>query len=355
MNKFYLPTIILFSLFAIGVNAQQASNLGLSVSPQIFELEVFQGQNLQEEIIVGNLSDVALPILVKTTDFTADDFSGEMEFDESLEDPIISSKKWFEVKTPNFILEPGERRKINFKISVPENAEPEGHYSAMLFEPQLPSYYFQPGQPKTIPVVGVLFMISVQNLSLEPENPGKPLEVAGFVIPEKEKSGNLERALASIASLISNASAADINILDESPSSFILQVKNNDIYHHKVSGKISIYNFWGKKVGETEIKTTTILPGKLREFPVALPVEIPEIFSWLPASVSNFLAKNTAFGKYSAVLNAGEEKNQIELSHKMNFWIFPWKLGFILTILVIPAILLRKRLSAAMKILLFRK
>ncbi len=91
-----------------------------------------------------------------------------MEFDESAQDPSITSRKWFKIKNPNFILEAGEKEEINFEIAVPENAEPGGHYSVMLFEPQLPAFYFKPGQPRTIPVIGVLFLISVKILALEP-------------------------------------------------------------------------------------------------------------------------------------------------------------------------------------------
>ncbi|MFC1789479.1 hypothetical protein ACFLYY_00705 [Patescibacteria group bacterium] len=351
MNKFCLILIFCLSLFATNSYAQQADNLGLSVYPQIFELEMFQGQKFQEKITIGNLSDVSLPVLVKITDFTATDVSGEMEFDESLQDPIIASKKWFEIENPNFILEPEERRIINFEISVPKNAEPGGHYSVILFEPQLPSFYFKPGQPKTIPVVGVLFLISVKSLSLDPTDIEKPIEVTGFKIPEKEKSKNLERILASIVNIIPTVSAANINILDENPSSFILQIKNNDIFHHKVSGKILIYNSFGKMVGKTEVKKTTVLPGKIREFSINASQEVPGFLNWLPASISGFLVKNTSLGKYLVVLEAGEELNQIEISDSINFWIFPWKMMLILFILMVGTLIIRKRIFAAVKIL----
>ncbi|GAI37810.1 unnamed protein product, partial [marine sediment metagenome] len=116
-------------------------SLGLSVNPQIFELDVFPGEKHPKRINVGNLSEVAIPITVRVTDFTAAEDSGEMLFDESSQDPSFASRKWFEIENPNFILEPKETKKVHFTIEVPENAEPGGHYAVMLFEPRLPSFY----------------------------------------------------------------------------------------------------------------------------------------------------------------------------------------------------------------------
>jgi hypothetical protein len=317
--------VLSFMPIGFDLHAQNTTSLGLSTAPQVFELEVFPGQIIENKITLGNLSGVPIPILVETTDFTANDNSGEMEFDESSNDPIIASRKWFTIENQNFILEAGEKTIVNFKISVPKDAEPGGHYSVMLFEPQLPSYYFQAGQPKSIPVIGVLFMISVKNMSLEPEEIKNPIEITGFEIPEKEKMKNLEKALASVFNISSDAFAADINISEKTPSSFYLTIKNNDIFHHKLQGKISIYNFWGEKVGEGEISKITVLPGKTRGFSVDILPQASKIISWLPASISDFLAQNAAFGKYKAVLELGEEKNAIELNKNFSFWSFSWK------------------------------
>ena len=168
---------ILFGLF-FGLPAQ-ALKLGLSVSPQIFELDVFPGETISQKIKIGNLSELSLPITVKVVDFTAEEDSGEMIFDEASQDPSIASRKWFKIENPDLILEPGERRDVLFSINVSENAEPHGYYSVMIFEPRLPSFYFEkpsqiseemiPVQPRAIPVVGVLFLTSIKTFALEPE------------------------------------------------------------------------------------------------------------------------------------------------------------------------------------------
>ncbi|MCX6224755.1 MAG: hypothetical protein NTV01_08405 [Bacteroidia bacterium] len=187
---------------------------------------------------------------------------------------------------------------------------------------------------------------------MEPVVFEKPIEIVEFRIPEKEKMRNLEKALASISRMIPGVSAAEINIVEKNPSSFFLRVKNNDIFHQKISGKILIYNFFGKKVGETEIKKTTILPGKIRQFPVDISQETPGALKWLPASISGFLVQNTLLGKYRVVLDLGGEKNNLEMNQSLYFWAIPWKILLAVFSFLIFLVIIRKRLFAAMKVLL---
>jgi hypothetical protein len=356
---FFALFCVAFTIFAFIVNAQEPSSLGLSVAPQVFELDIFPGEKIEKKIELRNLSDVPMPILVKVTDFTAKENSGEMEFDESLEDPSIASRKWFEIENPNFILEAKEEREVKFSINVPKDAEPGSHYSVMLFEPQLPSFYFKPGQPKTVPVVGVLFLLSVKTFSLEPEV-GKKLEVVEFSIPKEERIVTLESF---ISRLLANvAHAAEFTIVEKSPSKFILRIKNNDIYHIKPYGKVLIYNIFGKKVGEAKIPQKTILPGKVRAFPVEFSPEIPEKLKWLPASISNFLTQNLFFGRYQARLEI-EAKTPLStevfrpaIPTILTFFSLPWK--FWLSLLSTLALFLffivkyRKRIVLALKTLI---
>ena len=258
---------------------------------------------------------------------------------------LIHLPKPFE--KPNFILEPGGKKEVQFSINVPGNAEPGGHYSVMLFEPQLPSFYFKPGQPKTIPVVGVLFLFSVKTFALEPEI-GKKLEVVEFSLPKEERLLALENFISNLTASV--AQAATFNIVEKSPSKFILRIKNNDIYHTKPFGKVLIYNIFGKKVGETEVPKMTILPGKTRAFPVEFSPEIPEKLKWLPASISEFLVQNTSLGKYKAVV-ALEIPSQ-KLETETQFWALSWRIFLPSLFLIIGLILIRRRIVAATKALL---
>jgi len=355
-----LAFFCLMFVFISGVKAQGEISPRLSVSPHTFDLDVFPGETRNEKIEVSNFSQVAIPILARATDFTIADESGGMSFDQSLEEPFVSSWRWFSFEKPNFILEPGETKEINFSISVPKDAEIGGHYSVILFEPQLPSFYFKEGQPRAIPVIGVLFLLSVKTLTLESET-GEGLQVVEFSLPKEGRILALEKFFTK--ALGSIAQAAEFNIFEKAPKNFILRIKNNDIYHIKPYGKILIYNLFGKKVGEIEVPQKTIMPGKIRSFPVKFspPVETSEKLKWLPASLSDFLIENFFVGKYQAklILEAKSPLTAEILQSTpviLTFFSLPWKFWLpffvIFIFLIFFVIKFRSRIKLALKILL---
>ena len=348
-------------LFKPLAKAQESITLGMKVSPQIFELDVWPGEKITKRINLGNQSNVPVPIEVRITDFTAKENSGEMIFDEALQDPSISSRKWFKIENPNFISETSGAKEVQFTISVPENAEPGGHYATMLFEPRLPSFYFEEGQVRNIPVIGVLFLISVKTLPLEAEVQQK-LEIVEFSLPNKERMLGLENF---ISRFMTATVKMNVNIVEASPSMFVLKIKNNDIYHIKPSGKVLIYDFLGKSIAKIDIPKKTILPNKVRIFPVEFSIPVPEKLKWLPASVSNLLVRNFFIGKYQARLELEIEtplKAEIihpEVSDTLTFYSLPWRFWigvmFIFSSLIFITTKHKKRIVLALKALIFNK
>jgi len=341
------------------VNAQISVSPRLSVSPHTFEIDFFPGEIITKEIKITNKSEAAFPMLVRVVNFTASDETGGTSFDEASEDPSISSRKWFEIENPSFILDAGETEKVNFTISVPENAEPGGHYAVMFFEPQLPSFYFEEKKPRVVPVIGVLFLSSVKTFTLEPEVEEK-LKVVEFAVPPEERLVALENLTSAFMGGIVQA-ASEVTITKKSPSNFILRIQNNDIYHIKPFGKVLIFNIFGKKVGEAKVPQTTILPGRIRQFQVKFSLEIPDYLKWLPESISNFLARNFFFGKYQAklVMETSDKIRETEMDWllvaNMSFFSFPWQfwISFILIVLLFIFILVkyRKRIVLSLKVL----
>lgn len=354
-----ISLISLVSVFIGGEVAAQEISPRFGVAPHTFELDVLPGEERFEKIKIFNQSEVAIPISTQMTDFTAAQETGQMIFDESVQDPSFASRFWFKIENPSFILDPGEMEEVKFKISVPEDAEPGGKYATMLFEPQLPSYYFKEGQPRAIPVIGVLFLFSVKKFVLEPDT-GEKLSVVEFSLPKEERIIALESLFSKL--LGSVAQAVQFPITKTSPSNFILRIKNNDIYHIRPAGKVLIYNWFGKKVGETEVSQLTILPGKIRKFPVEFSPEIPKQLRWLPASISNFLVQNFFVGRYKAEVEL-EAKSPLSAElFKPNtptiltFFSLPWKfwLPFVLLLVLLMVFIVkyRKRIVLAVKTLI---
>jgi len=364
----WLNFITILSLFLVAFPFLTAAEeeIKLLVIPETFEWQVKRGENFSDKITIYNESKVPIPIGVTVTNFGAQNESGTITFFEEPakrvgeEDDIsFNPRKWVTIENPNFILDSKEMEEVKLKISIPENAEPGGHYAVILFEPKLPSFYFEPGAAlKTIPKIGVLILFSVEVEGVKRAE--KPLVISEFIIPEEFHLQKLENLLADISGLFQKASAeekANFSIVEKSELPFSLEIKNEDIFHIKPEGKLSILNSNGKIVGETEIQKTTVLPGKTRKFPIEFKPDLPEkLIKYLPAWLSSFISKNLFFGKYKAILSLKVEQDII--NKEINFWVLPWK---VISVMVLACIIFlvfmikyRKRIKSAF-LVLFKK
>ena len=327
----------------------------ISVAPEIFELEVKRGEIFENKMKVLNSSQVPVPIETTVTNFGAQEESGVINFyeepakREGEDDISYNPRKWIKIENPNFILDAGEIEEVKFKIEIPENAEPDGHYAVALFEPKLPSFYFEKGAVQAIPKIGVLFLFKVKVEGLE--RTAEPPTIVELSIPERFHLKKIEDILFKV---VRAAEKEKFSIVQTSHLPFTLSVKNNDFYHIKPKGKLEVSNEDGKIVGETEIKEITILPGKTRKFPVEFKPDLPEIFKkYLPVSISDFISKNFLFGKYKAHLFLKTEDNVIEKD--IEFWAFPWKVALSLILISFISLFFllryRKRIKSAIKIL----
>lgn len=329
ITLFSVSLALLFSFsLAVSVRAQNIVPK-IGVSPHTFELEVLPGQLLKEQIKIINQSEVPLPMTAKMVNFSAEEETGQMLFDEVLQDISINPSLWFKIEKPDFILDPDEVEKIKFQIQVPDNAEPGGHYTVMIFKPSLPSFYFkEEALVKNIPEIGVLFLVSVKRFSLESEVRQK-LEIVEFSVAKEKRILGLENLLSKTLGGV--VFASDFEIVEDSYLNFILKIKNNDIYHIRPSGRLLIYNWFGKRVGEAEVPKLTILPGKTRLFPVEFKPEVPDILKWLPAFISNLLVRNFFIGKYQAELELDvkspvvSEIFRADIPDVLTFFSLPWR------------------------------
>jgi len=365
-STFLLVFVSLWLVFFSGLCIAQQTEIKLSVAPEIFKLELKKGEVLSKKIKIFNQSSLPIPIEATVTNFGAEENSGTITFFEEPakrggeEDDIsFNPRKWIDIENPNFILESEELYEVFLKINIPENAEPGGHYAVILFEPKLPSYYFEPGAAlKTIPKIGVLILFSVEVEGVKRAE--KPLVISEFIIPEKFRLQRLENLLANVSGLFQKAQAENrelFSIVEKSELPFSLGIKNEDIVHIKPEGKLSIINSNGKIVGETEIKETTVLPGKTRKFPVEFKPNLPKnLEKYLPAWVSSFISQNLLFGKYKALLSLKVEQDII--NKEIEFWVFPWKFWLftwtLLLLILIFVVRLRKRIKLAFSVL-FRR
>lgn len=286
--------LILFS----NVNAQEGKGIG--ISPLIFELAANPGDVLENQLKVYNPSNSTIGIKMEIEDFKASGELGHVAL-EPAETETYSIARWITSEPKEFVLGPAEQKFVKFTISVPQNAEPGGHYGSIL--------------AGTTAVVGGEFMGAA---------------VAGRVgaLVLLTVSGEMKEELAIKEFSIPYYS-------EKGPINFIIRFENKGTVHVKPVGFVTITNFFGKKVVDLELPQRNVIPNSIRR------IETTWNQKWLWG------------GKYTATLNGSYGASNIPLTPVViTFWAFPWKVGLGILVFIILLILSRKRWVAALKVLI---
>jgi hypothetical protein len=294
-----LLALLILPLFVITFKLKAQQNAaGLRVTPVSFDLAIDKGLTSTGVIHLENFTKDKLDIAVNLKNFTAQGEQGEVVL--SSDDSQYSLAKWISISPTRVTLNPGEKRDFNFKIIVPSNAEPGGHFGSIVFS-TVPSKTLNSTGAVVSQSVGALFLVKV---------PGPVNENA---ILESFKAGK--------------------SFYDQGPVDFVIRVKNNSTVHVKPIGVITIKNDITGQKYVVGVDGKNVLPNAIRQIPV----------EWN----HKFL-----LGKYTATanLNYGSKSNPIASSTE--FIGFPVKFGIIIAGIFIAIIVFRKRLWKALRIIL---
>jgi len=284
--------LIVSLFFGIFVIAQESTTRGLAISPLTFELSANPGDSLENKIKVSNPSESTISIKMEVEDFTA---TGEMGYVvvEETENETYSLKKWVRTTPEEFTLKPGEQKFVTFIIDVPENAEPGGKYGSVLAA--ITGVVGPEGSGVAVAQkVGALVLLSVSGEIKE------EIKVKEFFAPCFSEYG---------------------------PIPFTLRFENTGTVHGRPRGLVSVTNIFGKQVANIEFPQKNVLPGAIRK------VETSWNQNWLWGI------------KYQATLVGSYGASNIPLSAVVNFWVFPWKigLGILLVLILVVCLIVRTR------------
>jgi len=123
---------ILFSLAYVWVNA----SINFTVSPTKYEIEALKWTIINREATLYNYSKESYTITTWKANFTTDwqTWIPKILVGENLTFPDQQLASWIEIETISFIIAPWEKKKINFKINIPQDATPWWHYWAIFFK-----------------------------------------------------------------------------------------------------------------------------------------------------------------------------------------------------------------------------
>ena len=276
----------------------------LTVSPARAELTADPGQAISESFLVINEQDADQTYYTSVENFESQGETGTPNFTASKE----GLPSWVQVQD-KVTLKKGERAKIQYTISVPQNADAGGHFAAIFLSTVPPST--KEGEVSVGAKVGMLILLKVT---------GNVKEQGGlltFVVKEGKK------------------------MLTSLPVNFAYRFKNDGNDRVKPEGSIVINNTFGMEVARIDANKAmgNVLPASIRGFEARFgDVDAPSVAAPFFEQVK-FQKDNFALGMYTAHLSLSfGDKGKAESA--LTFFILPWQLISVVAVIVLGAFLL---------------
>jgi hypothetical protein len=228
------PLFLLFLISAAAVQGQTS----LTVSPFRTDLEITAGKTRKESFTVGNDSARAMKILVQAEDWTLGD-DGQIVLSGPAERFSFSCKDWIKADSQEFLLKPGERRRVSWSLSVPLGTPPGHYWTAVSFE-----------------------------------------TVEGTGGGDKNSLMIKGKIMASVFVLVGKAPAQgeimDVSLVDrEKGSMVVIRFKNSGRSYFMTSGRLEIKDARGKKILAADLPEEIVLPGIGKNLDIELEETLP--------------------------------------------------------------------------------
>lgn len=314
VKKISLYLIPVLSLVILGYITPVSA---MTITPVRYEIQGDPGQTLSKDIIIINEENISVTYYPSFANFEAQGETGSASF----VDPVDDIGTW--MRTENSVtLLPGEQKTVSFTISIPQNAEPGGHFG-VIFWGTSPENSADGKQLAVSAKTGLLVLLSV----------------SGQV---KEGGGLLD--------FFTKDNKFWYNSL---PVSFIYRFRNDGGDRIKPKGLVKISNtlFIPTKKLDANPVNGNILPSSTRKFIIDWVKYIEPKDKIVPTSVvSKFFDravyqwKNFAFGLYRANLDITYGLQDQTASKVLYFFVFPWQLLICLVVLLIFIFFVGKKL-----------
>lgn len=277
---------------------------GITIIPPRIELSADPGKTVLSSVKIFNETNGDLILYTSTANFIAKKGKeGVPEF-LSPEDSAFGLASWVGIEKGPIKVLPSEYKEIEYYISVPQNADPGGHYAGIFFGSS------DPGGENGKPAIGLSSKAGTLVL----------LEVSGNII----ESGELK--------IFEIRNKKDF--FEHLPIDFSMEFENTGNVHLRPEGEIEIKNMFGKTVAKVDVNRrkigagANILPETSRHFEESW--EAAE--NYPEGRSAGFWDKvklewnNFEYGRYTAKLDLSYGNQDKTASKTVTFWIFPWQL-----------------------------
>jgi len=281
---------------------QENEAITLAVSPQILELSANPGDEIASTFRLTNGGDKNININVSAQNFIPQGEDGAVALTE--ETTGYSLAQWISVDPQTIEIEPKQTQVFSTVISVPESAEPGGHFGSLVF--------------RTIP----------------PEQEGTAALVSQEIAPVilVRISGDVDESAE-----VSSFRPTQNTWSNQNQIELETRIKNNGNVHFRPTGTIEIKNMFGRSVATIDLQERNVIPGATRR------------------TITNWDQPGFRIGQYSAHLTAVYGADNEILTAETSFIVFPYQIilpiagaVFILSVIIWK---LRRRISLAIKVL----
>lgn len=290
-------------------------SLSVTVTPPLFQLTIGPGENWSSAIKVVNNNAYDVTYAPNVVDFEAQGELGQGAFIPLIEnfadEPLATNSlgSWIEISAEPILISAGQSAEIPFTVRVPENADPGGHYAAIMVGPYQGDSTAGSHMKVSSFVTSLLFV-----------------RIKGDIV----ESGRVREF------------TTDASLYQKPEAHFVLRFENTGNTHLRPQGAITLYNMWGKERGQVLINEKSnfgnVLPRSVRKFE----------FAW--SGEANLFE----IGRYSAIVTLayGDDGRQ-NTTAKTYFWIIPIipvsiTLGSILLIGLLLMALIRRYVRRAL-------
>lgn len=282
--------------------------ISLSVTPPLFQVTIGPGEVWKSNLKIINVNSFGMTFYAAPVNFQAEGEEGWGNFI-----PLPADKQqfdggklasWIEVDQEPIFVPAEKSAEVPFKIQIPYDAPPGGHYAAILVSNRPQNTNIKGTSLKVFSAISSLFFLRIKG--------------------EVDESGNIREF--SVKSRYVQQLAAE----------FKLRFENSGNVHLRPQGEIIIYDMWGKENGRIPVNRDAmfgnVLPHSIRKFS----------FTWQQDG------SDWSFGRYRAIitLNFGQDIPQT-ITAVAYFWVLPVKatlkvFGIMLLLSFILAIILRR-------------
>lgn len=300
-----LTTLIVSSLIMTVMSAQ-----ALTISPARAELTADPGETISDSFVLINEQNSDQTFYTSVENFDSQGESGTPNFTASKD----GFPSWVKVEE-TVVVKKGEKIKVPYSITVPNDADAGGHFAAIFLSTVPPST--GDGQVSVGAKVGMLVL----------------LKVTGNV---EEKGGLLSFLLKEEKTFLTNL-----------PLTFVYRFKNDGNDRVQPIGNIVVKNIFGVESAQLDANKASgnVLPGSVRRFEIRYgDDDAPDVSKPFFDHVK-FQMNHFAFGVYFADINL-TFGNSSKATSSLTYFVLPWQLmivaGFILGFIIILFTLMLK-------------